>query len=120
MKAVNTTVIIDADAQIKCIDWAFLQQNQIPTRPLANPLPIRNTDQTSNIICWYEAVVYVQLGKVTQKVCFYIINRGKENPLLRHPWLEAVNPSINWKKGRVTIPSSKDQTLELSFSHLSD
>ena len=120
MKAINTTAIINSGAQINCIDWAFVWKNKICTKPLANPFPIHNTDQTSNIICQYEAVIYVQLGKVTQKIRFYIINGGKENTILRHSWLESVNPAINWKKGTVVIPSSKDQTLELSFSHLSD
>ena len=120
IKAVNTTMIIDSGAQINCIDWAFIWWNRIPTRPLANPFHIHNIDQTSNIICQYEAVVCVQLGNVTQKIHFYIINGGKENAILGNPWLEAVNPTINWKKGIVTIPSSKDQTLVLSFSHLAD
>ena len=40
--------------------------------------------------------------------------------ILGHPWLEAMNPIINWKKGTVTIPPSKDQSLALSFSHLAD
>ena len=120
MKAINTTVIINSGAQINCIDWAFVWQNRIPTRPLANPFPICNTDKTSNIICWYEAVLYIQLGNATQKVHFYVINGGKENAILGHPWLEAVNPTINWKKGTITIPLSKDQILVLSFSHLAD
>ena len=38
--------------------------------------------------------------------------------ILGHPWLEAVNPIINWKKGTVTIPPTKDQSLTLSFTHL--
>ena len=95
MKAINTTTIIDSGAQINCIDWAFAQQNKIPTKLLANPFPICNTDQTSNIICQYEAIIYIQLGNITQKVCFYVINGGKENAILRHPWLEGVNPIIN-------------------------
>ena len=53
-------------------------------------------------------------------VCFYVINRGKENVILGHPWLEAVNPIINWKKGTITIPPTKDQGLALSFSHLAE
>ena len=51
MKDIDTTVIIDSGAQINCIDWAFVQKHRIPTRPLKNPFPIQNTDQTSNIIC---------------------------------------------------------------------
>ena len=38
--------------------------------------------------------------------------------ILGHPWLEAVNPIINWKKGTVTIPPTKDHSLALSFAHL--
>ena len=104
MKDVDTTAIIDSGAQINCIDWAFVRKHQIPTRPLKNPFPIRNTDQTSNIICHYEAVVYTQLGDVTQKIRFYVINGGKENAILGHSWLEVVNPIIDWKKGTITIP----------------
>ena len=65
-------------------------------------------------------VIYTQLGDVTQKICFYIINGGKENAILGHPWLETVNPIINWKKGTVTIPPTKDQSLALSFAHLAE
>ena len=118
MKDVNTTTIIDSGAQINCIDWAFIQWHRIPMKLLKHPFPIWNTDQTSNIICWYEATVYVQLENITQKVHFYVMNGGKENVILRHPWLEAVNPIINWRKGMVTIPPAKDKSLALSFSHL--
>ena len=38
--------------------------------------------------------------------------------ILGHPWLEVVNPIINWKKGTVAIPPIKDQSLALSFAHL--
>ena len=38
--------------------------------------------------------------------------------ILGHLWLEAVNPIINWKKGTITIPPIKDQSLTLSFAHL--
>ena len=120
MKDVNTTAIIDSGAQINCIDWAFVRKHQIPTRPLKNPFPIQNTDQTSNIFCQYETILYTQLGDITQKIHFYIINGGKENAILGHPWLEAANPIINWKKGTVTIPPIKDQSLALSFAHLAE
>ena len=65
-------------------------------------------------------VIYMQLGDVTQKIHFYVINRGKENAILGHPWLETVNPIINWKKGTVAIPPTKDQSLALSFAHLAE
>ena len=120
MKDVDTTAIIDSGAQINCIDWAFVWWNHIPTKLLKNPFPIRNTNQTSNIICQYETVIYVQLGSVTQTIFFYVINRGKENAILGHPWLEAVNPIIDWKKGTVTIPPTKDQSLALTLSHLAE
>ena len=120
MKDVDTTTIIDSGAQINCIDWAFVRKHRIPTRPLKNPFPIRNTDQTSNIICRYETVIYTQLGDVTQKIRFYVINGGKENAILGHPWLETVNPIINWKKGTIAIPPTKDQSLALSFAHLAE
>ena len=48
------------------------------------------------------------------------MNGGKENAILGHPWLEAVNLIINWKRGMVTIPPTHDHTLALSFSHLAE
>ena len=62
----------------------------------------------------------MQLGDVTQKIHFYVINGGKENAILGHPWLETVNPIINWKKGTITILPTKDQSLALSFAHLAE
>ena len=120
MKDINTTAIIDSGAQINCIDWAFIRKHWIPTRLLKNPFPIRNTNQTSNIICQYETILYTQLRNVTQKIHFCVINGGKENAILGHPWLEAVNPIINWKMGTVTVPPIKDQSLALSFAHLAE
>ena len=98
--------------------WLLHHHHRIPTKLLAFPFPIQNTDQTSNIICQYEATVYIQLGNITQRVRFYVMNGGNENAILGHPWLEATNPTINWSKGMVTIPESKDQSLGLSFAHL--
>ena len=65
-------------------------------------------------------VIYTQLRNVTQKIHFYVINGGKENVILGHPWIEMVNPIINWKKRTITISPTKDQSLALSFSHLTE
>ena len=48
------------------------------------------------------------------------MNGGKENAILGHPWLEAVNPIINWKKGMITIPLKADKSLALPFAHLAE
>ena len=102
MKVVKTTTIIDSTAQINCIDWDFICQNKIPTKPLTHPFPIHNTDQTSNIICWYEAVVYIQLGNVTQKIHFYIITA-----LCKSQW------NVNFEKSHLRDCQARTQ-LQLS------
>ena len=79
MKDIDTTTIIDSGAQVNCIDWAFVWWHHIPMTPLKTPFLIQNTDQTSNIICQYETSVFVQIGTVTQKICFFVMNGGKEN-----------------------------------------
>ena len=63
-----------------------------------------------------------QMYITLEQLCcsLYVINGGKENTILGHPWLEAVNLIINWKKGTVTIPPTKDQSLALSFAHLAE
>ena len=48
------------------------------------------------------------------------MNGGKENAILGHPWLEAVNPIINWKKGMITLPPKTDKSLTMTFSHLAE
>ena len=103
LNTVTTTAIVDSGAQINCINWAFITRHRIPTIPLKNPFPIRNTDQTSNIYCRYEVITYVKIGSLTQRVRLYAINGGKENIILGHPWLEQTNPSIDWNKGTVKI-----------------
>ena len=74
LNTVTTTAIVDSGAQINCIDWAFITRHRIPTIPLKNPFPIRNTDQTSNIYCRYEVITYVKIGSITQWVRLYAIN----------------------------------------------
>ena len=41
---------------------------------------------------------------------FHIINCGNENVILGTPWLEKVNPQINWTKRMVNIPDHTDRT----------
>ena len=90
--------------------------HQTSQKPFPNPKHWPNFQY----LCRYETILYTQLGDVTQKIRFYVINGGKENAILGHPWLEAANPIINWKKGTVTIPPIKDQSLALSFAHLAE
>ena len=78
LNTVTTTAIVNSGAQINCIDWAFITRHGIPTIPLKNPFPIRNTDQTSNIYCRYKVITYVKIRSITQRVRLYAINGEKK------------------------------------------
>jgi hypothetical protein len=43
------------------------------------------------------------LGRTNKKIRFLITGLGKESAILGFPWLEDVNPIIDWKQGTLTI-----------------
>jgi len=72
---------------------------------LERPIVIRNVDRTNNsagaIIHQVEVNVYYKshVERIRMDMC----NLGKTDIILEMPWLQAHNPEINWKMGKVKM-----------------
>ena len=53
---------------------------------------------------------FIHIKGIIHQVLFHIINCGNENIILGTPWLEKVNPKINWTKQIVNILDHTDRT----------
>ena len=74
---------------------------------LSQPLKVQNVDRSSNqggMIC-HKITLYLCIAKTEEKRKFLIVNCGQENLILGLPWLQEINPLIDWTTGEVTISS---------------
>jgi hypothetical protein len=94
-----TQALIDCGATGCFIDIKWAKLNNIPTRPLTNPIPVYNVDGTANdagaimdiadvILC------YEQHSECTQLA---ITHLGEQSLILGYNWLRNHNPEINWQ-----------------------
>ena len=90
------------------MDELFTKKHQLPLVKLKKEIPVSNIDETLNRngpIKLY--TVYTQLPvKIDGNVIstrFYISHLGKENIIFRLPWLEMVNPIVNWAEKTLKI-----------------
>ena len=56
------------------------------------------------------------MGGIVHKEEFYTIKCGKDNIILGLPWLNRVNPTINWVNKHVDIHEATDQTEEYNLA----
>ena len=69
------------------------------------------SDNESGVIKFI-STTFICIKGIIHRVLFHIINCGNENVILGTPWLEKVNPQINWTKQTVNIPDHTDRTLD--------
>ena len=55
------------------------------------------------------------MGGIIHNEEFYAIKCGKDNIILGLPWLNRVNPTINWVNKHVDIHETTDQTEEYNL-----
>ena len=97
-KDVITKALIDSRASINCLDWGFVKKHKIPYYRLPQPIRARNVDRSDNEsgVIKFISTTFVRIKGIIHQVLFHIINCGNENIILGIPWLEKVNPEINW------------------------
>ena len=97
LKAIDTSTLVDSGVDISYIDWQFIQKHRLPTKKLTSPIVVCNVDQTTNKtgVIRYTCTLYTNIEGITQKHLFYIMGCGRENVILRTPWLCATNPTID-------------------------
>ena len=99
-KDVITKALIDSGASINCLDWGFVKKHMIPYHQLPQPTCARNVDGLDNEsgVIKFISTTFNHIKGIIHRVLFHIINCGNENVILGTPWLEKINPEINWTK----------------------
>ena len=100
-KIVDTRALIDSGAGGIFIDQNFARRLDLPMKELKTPLIARNVDGTFNKrgTIRYSVTLPLLINGRTQSTLFYVTGLGHQNILLGLPWLQEMNPDIDWKKG---------------------
>ena len=64
----------------------------------------------------HSVTLFIRMGGIIHKEEFYAIKCGKDNIILGLPWLNRVNPTINWINKYVDIHEATDQTEEYNLA----
>jgi len=117
---VETKALIDCGAQGTFMDERFAKKHRLPLLWLKKEIPVSNVDETLNRngpIKQYTRLPVKIKGNVISTL-FYISHLGKENVIFGLPWLERVNPLINWAEKTLEIDPkrirkpTKSQTID--------
>jgi len=104
-KIIETKALIDSGAQGAFIDERFAKEHRLPLLRLKKEIPISNIDETPNRNgpIWYITRFPVKIDGNVISTEFFISHLGKENIILGLPWLERVNPIIDWAEKTLKI-----------------
>ena len=100
-KIIDTHALIDSGARGTFIDQNFARKLNLPMKELKTPLIARNVDGTLSKKGTIRHAVQLSLtinGR-TQPTLLYVTGLGHQDILLGLPWLQEMNPDIDWKKG---------------------
>ncbi|KAI5116117.1 hypothetical protein M0805_000523 [Coniferiporia weirii] len=102
---VSTNALIDSGAEGKFIDTKFVIKHRIPTKPLRQPIQVRNIDGTPNQHGTITRFTWrlIKIGGQSITTTFLVTSLGKEDVILGLPWLKRHNPAINWTTGTISI-----------------
>ena len=111
-KDVYTRIFIDCGADINCIDIDFAKRNKVNLRKIEKPLKINNVDGSPNDTgaVKYECKFFFKIGTIVHQETFYAMKCGRDNLILGLPWLNKINPKIDWEKKSIEINDATDQT----------
>jgi hypothetical protein len=95
----RTQALIDCGATGCFIDIEWAKLNNIPTRPLTNPIPVYNVDGTANDAGAITDIADVVLRYQNHSECtqLAVTRLGKQSLILGYNWLLNHNPEINWQ-----------------------
>jgi hypothetical protein len=94
-----TQALIDCDATGCFIDIEWAKLNNVPTRPLTNPIPVYNVDGTANDAGAITDIadVILRYENHSERTQLAITRLGKQSLILGYNWLHNHNPGINWQ-----------------------
>ena len=79
----------------------YAQYLELPIQEMAEPQMVFNVDGTPNKSgeIKYYTDLKVQMGPNHTMFRFFLTNTGQSKVILGYPWMAAVQPRIDWKKG---------------------
>jgi hypothetical protein len=95
--------LIDCGATGCFIDIEWAKLNNIPTRPLTNPIPVYNFDGTANDAGMITDItdVVLRYDNHSERTQLAVTRLGKQSMILGYNWLCNHNPEINWQTKEV-------------------
>jgi hypothetical protein len=95
----RTQALIDCGATGCFIDIEWAKLNNIPTRPLTNPIPVYNVDGTANDAGMITDVadIILHYANHLERTQLAVTRLGKQSMILGYNWLCNHNPEINWQ-----------------------
>ena len=96
---------MDSGATGVFIHQEYVKSNQIPTRKLSTPIPVRNVDGTANTsgAITEVAELILRYNGHSERALFCVTSLGSQNLILGHTWLQEHNPEVDWKTGEVKM-----------------
>jgi hypothetical protein len=104
--------LINSGATDNFIDFRTVAKLRLGTRKLPRPRQLFNVDGTHNqaSLIGESVHLYIERGGECTRTQFHITNLGRDRIIFGYPWLEAFNPNINWKEGKLLGPQTKLKT----------
>ena len=111
-KDVYTRIFIDCGVDINCIDIDFAKKHKVNLRKIEKPLKINNMDGSPNNTgaVKYQATFFFKIGTIVHNETFCAVKCRRDNLILGLPWLNKINPTINWETKHISINDKTDQT----------
>jgi hypothetical protein len=94
-----TQALIDCGATGCFIDIKWAKLNNIPTRPLTNPIPVYNVNGTTNDTGTITDIadMILRYEQHSERTQLAVTHLGKQSLILGYNWLCNHNPEINWQ-----------------------
>ena len=104
-EAISMTALVDSGATGCFIDRDYVKANQLTTRTLSVPIPVRNVDGTPNKAGAITEVVDLiqRYENHSERTLFAVTGLGNQDLILGHAWLKKHNPEINWVTGELKM-----------------
>jgi hypothetical protein len=100
-RTVETNELLDCGAGGTFIDQRFVKNHELTMTPLRKRILVRNVDGTlnKNGTITQSMILDLKVNGRTKKTRFLVTGLGKETIILGLPWLQDINPKIDWRKG---------------------
>ena len=104
-KIIGANVLIDSGVTGCFISKEMMQRLGLPIQKLDQMVQAWNMDGMLNKsgMVKYKTNIVLDYGGVRECCGLFILNCRKNEAILGFPWLQAINPEINWKDSRVMI-----------------